>query len=88
MSDQLLPGEAEYRPNPQIGFHNRAVRIHRKMADRGKIIEVHIAVARRFELQLGPAELVVLHLQLDLVDLQLMHHALNFLRGHAVDLRP
>src|SRR6266850_1919569 len=56
------------------------------MAGRGKFIEIHIAVARCFELHLGPAELIVLHLQLDLMDLQLMHQLLHVLDRHGRDV--
>ena len=47
------------------------------MGCRGKIIEIQIAVTRGFELQLCPTEFVVLHLQLDLMDLQFVHELLH-----------
>jgi hypothetical protein len=37
------------------------------MAGWGRIVELYIAVAGRFERRLGPAQLLVLHLQLDLI---------------------
>ena len=62
------------------------MRIQREMAGRGKIVEIHIAVTGRFELHLGPAQLIVLHLQLDLMDLQLVHELLHILDRHGRDV--
>ena len=72
LPNQLFPVETEQCPDPQIGLQNCAVRIQREMAGRGKIVEIHIAVARRFKLHLDPTELLVLHLQFDLIHLQLV----------------
>ena len=60
LSDQLPPVDAEQFSGPQIGLHNLALGIQREMAGRGKIVEVHIAVTGRFELQLSPTEFVIL----------------------------
>jgi hypothetical protein len=56
------------------------------MAGRGKVVEIHIAVADRFKLPLSPAELVVLHFQLDLIDLEFMHQLVHVLGGHGRDV--
>jgi hypothetical protein len=53
---KTMPIDVEQGPGPQIGLHNRAVCIQRELADRGKIVEIHVAVARRFKLHLGPAQ--------------------------------
>ena len=58
LSYQLVPIRAEQRRGPQIGLQNLPVRIQREMADRGKIVEFHIAVTGCFAFQLSPAELV------------------------------
>ena len=91
LSDQRPPVDAEQGPGPQIGLLNRALSIQREVAGRGKIVEIHITIARRFECQLSPAQLLVLHLQLDLMDLQLLHELLHVLDrhgGHVAISRP
>ena len=62
------------------------MRIQREMAGRGKIVEIHIAVAGYLEFHLGPTQLVVLHLQLDLMNLQLVHQLLHVLDRHSRDV--
>src|SRR5205814_436205 len=47
--------------------------IQREVAYRGEVVKVGVAVAGGFDLPLRPAQLVVLHLQFDLSDLQLMN---------------
>ena len=48
------------------------------IAHRGEVVEVDVAVARFLQRLLGRAQLPVLELQLDLVDLQLMDHVRVF----------
>ncbi len=85
-ADQLVPIHPEQRTGPQVGLHNPAMLIQREMADRGKFVEFHIlvtkAVTHRCNLRLGTAELVVLHFQLDLVNLQLVYEMLHVLARH------
>jgi hypothetical protein len=61
LSYQLVPGDPQQRPGPQIGLHDLALHIQREIARRGKVVEIHITIAGRFEFHLGPAEFVVLH---------------------------
>jgi hypothetical protein len=53
-----------------------------EMAGRGNRKDPH-SVARHFELYLGPTEFVILHFQLDLMNLQLVHQLLHVLARHA-----
>jgi hypothetical protein len=56
------------------------------MAGRGKIIELHVAITGSFEFQLSTAELLVLHVQLDLADLQFMREVLYPRDWHGRDI--
>jgi len=51
------------------------------IAHRGKVVKVGVLFQRGLQLLPGQAELIILHLQFDLVDLQLMEEPLRFLLG-------
>jgi hypothetical protein len=57
-----------------------------KVASGRTVIAIHKAVTRLFELHLDPAQLLVLHLQLDLMQLQLMHQPLHIVDRHGRDV--
>src|SRR5262245_13899148 len=88
VSDQLFSTHPHEDPRPHIGLYNLALCIQREMAGRGKIVEVEITVARRFKLDLGPAQLVVLHVELDLVNLYFVHERLHIIDRHGRDVTP
>jgi len=56
-----------------------------QIANRGEVVEFNISFAGLFELKLSGAQLLVLHLQLNLVDVQLVQSGLELVRGHASD---
>ena len=53
-----------------------------------KVIEVGIFEAQLFQFQVGPPEFLILHLQLDLVHLKLVHQSLGFYRGKFFQVWP
>jgi hypothetical protein len=61
----------------KVDFLYKPAGIEGEIADRGKVIEFGIFVPRQFELFLSAAEFFALHLQLDLVDLELMDKPLR-----------
>ncbi len=70
--DQAGPVGAEQRGRGEVRFQYEAGLIQGAIADRSEIVEVEVARARRVEHELEPAQLLVLHLELDLVDLELV----------------
>src|SRR5690606_9327860 len=55
----------------KIGLQDTATTIECQIADRGMVIKPLITVASHFQLQLGRAQLSILQLQLELIDLHL-----------------
>ena len=64
----------------QVDFRDQALAGQGQVADRGELVEVHVAVARFLQGELGAPQLLVLHLQLDLVHLELVQELLGGLR--------
>ena len=81
----MTPVGAQHPGGGQIRFHNHSMTVQRQIANRRKIIQRTIPVSRRFELLLRPAQLLILHLQFDLIDLQLVHQPLDILHGHVAN---
>jgi len=65
-------GEAEEGGGGEVGFEDLAFGVEGEVADGGEVVEIEVALAGEFELDLGAAELVVLKFQLDLVDAELV----------------
>ena len=59
----------------QVHLDNRAIVRERQVAERCSIVKGPVEVTALLEIDVRPAELVVLHLELDLVDLQLVQQA-------------
>ena len=54
------------------------IAVDSNVADRGEIVEVGILFQSRFQIVPGSAQLFILHLQFDLVDLQFVKESLRF----------
>ena len=62
----------------QVQLADRPVAAKGHVAHRGKIVELGVALQPRFHLRPRPAQLLILHLQFDLVDLQFVQEAQFF----------
>ena len=76
-TDQLRPVYAEPCGGREVGLLDPAVGIEREVAYRGKVVEVGESSARGFQALAGPLQLVVLHLEFDLVDFQLVQQGVD-----------
>ena len=65
--DQVRSRHPQEIARGQIGFQDPPLLVHGEVADRGQLVEIEVASPRGLELLLRLAQLVVLHLQLDLV---------------------
>ena len=72
---QPRPLDTEHAGGGEVDIPDQARVIHRHVAHRGEIVEVGIPVARELHDLLRLAQLAVLRLQLDLVNLQLMEQS-------------
>ncbi len=70
--DEPLPLDAEQARGREVRFADDAVVAHGEVAHGRQVEEIEIARPRGFKLLLGAAQLLVLHLELDLVDAQLV----------------
>ena len=59
----------------EVRLLNRPLTVEGQVAHRGEIVEVAVLLQPRLHLVPGVLEFLVLHLQLDLVDLQFVDHA-------------
>lgn len=71
--DQRAPQLTEQRGTGKIDFDNKAIGVQGEIADRRKLVQIHVSIARRLERRLRPAQILVLHLQFDLMHLQFVH---------------
>jgi hypothetical protein len=67
--DHIFSVQAEQRAGSQVRLYNLALQIQCEVAEWGEVEEFRIAIARFFEFNLSPSELVILHFQFDLMDL-------------------
>ena len=83
---QRAVGSAQKSGGGEIGFQDQSLFGQSAVAHRGQVIKVEIARPSGFDLGLGPAQLLVLHLQPNLVHPQCVELLLNFLgrEGRAV----
>lgn len=66
----------------QVYLRGQPFRIEGEIADRGEVIEVDIFLSGFRDHPLGALKLLVLHFELDLVDLQLMDEPFRIDRTH------
>ena len=85
--NQRLSFHPEQFGGGEVGFQDHPLLVQGHVADRGQVIEVEVAFPRGFQFRLRPAQFLILHLQLDLVNPQFMEHLLHLL-GRQVVLRP
>ena len=69
---ELPAVDAEERRGGQVGILDPAGGVDREVADRGEVVEIQVAIPGVCEIGLGALQLLVLHLQLDLMDLELV----------------
>ena len=72
-ADQALSVCVQQHRGGQIRFEDHAGLVQRQIADRGKVVQIDVTVSGRFEFELDSPELLILHLQLDLVHLKLVY---------------
>ena len=82
--DQKLPIRSQEGGPGKIHFEYQAAFIESEIAGRGEIIQVGIPAPRSFELLLGPAQLFVLHFELDLVGSELVGETLHVQAGNTL----
>ena len=75
--DQPLPLYLQQPRSLKVDFPNQSGRIQAEKTDGGEVIELDVFVPRQLELFLGLAQLGILHLQFDLVDLQFVEQPLR-----------
>ena len=75
--DQRGSGQSEHRRCAEVGLRDQPSPVEAAVAHRRQVIEVEIARPRSLQLGLGLAQFLVLHLKLDLVDLQLVQQSLQ-----------
>ena len=79
--DEPLPLHAQQGGGGQVGIAHDARVVQSEIAHRRQVEEVEVLLALRVQLVLGAAQLLVLHLELDLVDAQLVDGG-GELHGH------
>ena len=72
MPEETLSIHAEPRRRVQVRCDDAALLVEGEVADRGEVVEIHVLLVRLLDLVLIAAQLLVLHLQLDLMDLELV----------------
>ena len=81
--DQLRSVRTDQSGTGQIGFGNCPFTVECQVADRGKIVKGAVFLRLRFRFAPGTPEFVVLHLQLNLMDLQLVDQSLGVRFGRS-----
>ena len=64
--------DTEQRSRGQVGIDHAPLGVDREVGDGREVVEIDEAVAHRGQVDLGPAQLFVLRLELRLMDLQFM----------------
>ena len=85
--DQRPPHLAEQRGTGKIDSGNKTVGVQGEIADRRKLVQIDIPIARNLERRLRPSQLLVLNLQLDLMHLQFVHKIGRRLLRHEISRR-
>ena len=80
-----LSGQAQQGGPGQVDFQDPRLVVPQEIAHRGEVEEVVILLRCLPGRRLGPLEFLVLHLQLDLVDLQFVEQGADVDLGHARD---
>ncbi len=81
LPDQRAAGHAQQCGSGEVGFQEQSMLRQGAVAHRGQVIEVEIARPPGFDLLLGRAKLLVLHLQFDLVHPEFMKYLFDCFRG-------
>jgi hypothetical protein len=74
LADQAAALDTEHRADGQIRLRDDGVLIDRQIPDGREIVQVPELLTRLLELRLRSSQLFVLQLQLNLVNLEFMHH--------------
>jgi hypothetical protein len=81
MGDRLVDQCAARRPQQgrrgEVGFEDHPGLAEGEVAHRRQVVQVEVARPRRLQLELRPAQFFVLHLQLDLMHVQLLHQPVD-----------
>ncbi len=83
---QRLRGQSVSRHSQQggsgeVGLHDQTILAEGEVADRRQFVEFEVALPQGLNLRLRPPQLLILHLQFDLVHPQLVEQPLGFLWG-------
>ena len=81
--DHLAAFHAQQVGGSEVSFQDQSCFIEGQIAHRRELVEVEVPGARGGDFLLRPAQLLVLHLELDLVHLQLVEQTQGFLEGNA-----
>ncbi|MNQ67432.1 hypothetical protein D3C85_819550 [compost metagenome] len=84
--DQFGANHFQQMSSGKVGLEDRALHAERQIAYRGQIIEIEIALLGLFELGLRLAQLLILHLQFDLVHAQFMQRLLHRFWRHELQV--
>ncbi len=76
---QIASGHAEQTGPREVGLQDQTLFADGEVAHRRKIVKIKIPCPRGFEFALRPPQLLVLHLQFELMHLQFVEQPLGFL---------
>ena len=63
----------------EIQFVNQPVAVEAEIADRGEVVQLGVVVPRRFQCRLRRAQILILDLEFDLMQVQIMHQSLGLI---------
>ena len=81
--DERSASDAQHRRGRQVGLPDHALVADGEVADRGEVVEVEVPRPRVLQFRLRPAQFLVLHLELDLMDVKFVEQL-----GHRVCRQP
>ena len=85
-SDQRAAPQVEECGGGEVRFEDQALLAERAIADRGQIVEVEIPRPGGVQLRLRPPQLLVLHLEFDLVHAQLVERGAQGFRRQGIEI--
>jgi len=88
--DQRVPGHAQQGGDGEVGLDEKILVTDGAITNWGLVVEVHVALSLGDQRRLRAAQLLVLHIQLDLMDPQFVQRHQNICgrRGLEVFRRP
>jgi len=84
--DQGVPGCAQQGGDGEVGLDEQILVTDGAITNRGLVVEVHVALSLGAQRRLRAAQLLVLHIQLDLMDPQLVQRHQNIFARRGLEL--